>query len=60
MDRLRQRGIEIWENPKYSIKPRSFGAGPRSSTHEAGISPRHADGDGLSGVTSDVGGMSLT
>ncbi len=30
---------------------------PRCSTHEAGISPRHAEGDGLSGVTGD-GGLS--
>jgi len=27
-------------------------AGPRCSTHEAGISPRHAEGDGLTGLTS--------
>jgi hypothetical protein len=33
------------------------GAGPRFSTHEAGISPRHAEGDGLTGLTSD-GGLS--
>jgi len=29
----------------------------RCSTHEAGISPRHAEGDGLSGVTG-AGGLS--
>ena len=30
---------------------------PRCSAHEAGISPRHAEGDGLTGLTSD-GGLS--
>ena len=29
------------------------GAGPRCSTQRAGIAPPHAEGDGLSGVTSE-------
>ena len=61
----------IHRQPESSQRPTA--KGPRCSTQRAGIAPPHAEGDGLSGVTSDgerfgfisvpaalVGGVPLT
>ncbi len=78
VDPERDRALELRSTPARASKPRKSqsadGAGPpRCSTQRAGIAPPHAEGDGLSGVTSDgetfafisvpagvVGGVPLT
>ena len=73
----RDRALELRSTPAKHPGPASSqsadGAGPRCSTQRAGIAPPHAEGDGLSGATSDretfafisgpagvVGGVPLT
>ena len=73
----RDHALELRSTPARACRPGSSQsaarAGPRCSTQRAGIAPPHAEGDGLSGATSDgetfgfisgpaafVGGVPLT
>ncbi len=53
----RDRALELRNTPARACGPglskSAARTGPRYSTQRAGIAPPHAEGDGLSGVTSD-------